>query len=152
MIINKHNTKENMDISVFRKVANVSNSGNIEVIAASFWDNTSVLEDVFGYHNPITEAIVLPQGWHDVGLYVSSQDGDFEAGQTLEIRLGRWNSGTPSWGQLQERDLCGITRPKRHIRGGVKIAPTEDDLAVGLQLIGGTAGTKDVVVEVQIFS
>lgn len=138
-----------MDITIMRSVANISGSGSLEVLASGFWGSADVIEDDFGYFHAASGSLLLPTGWHDIGLSAVSQDGDFVTTTTFEIRLGRFALGTPQWSQLQERDTAGVSAPKRTLRGAVKF-PSQDDLAIGVLLTGGTA--RDIVFEVQIFN
>src|SRR5687768_14742998 len=138
-----------MDITVMQAVANIAGSGSVEALGVGFWGSGDVIEDDFGYFDSASGSLLLPAGWHDVGVSVASQDGDFSVTTKLEVLLGRANGGTPSWGQWREMDLVGVARPRRTMRGAVKF-PVEDAMAIGLMHDSGTS--KDLVVQVQIFN
>lgn len=139
-----------MDISVFRQVAtNLSGNGSPNIFGMNSWPSSTVDEDDFGYWDSVSESILLPAGWHDIGVSVRSQDGDFASGTMLEILMGRYALGTPSWSNFIERDSAGIATPKRCLRAAVKFA-SQDYLAIGVAQNSGTG--KDIQLEVQIFN
>lgn len=138
-----------MNISQFRDVFSVSGASSLNTLGIGAWAGPSVLDDGLSVYDSVNDSIYLSAGWHDVGVSVQSQDGDFSAGDLFEVLVGRWASGTPTWSYFAERATAAVAAPKRTIRAAVKM-PSADHLAVGLR--HGNASARDLIVEVQVFN
>ena len=64
-----------MNISIFRTIPNCLANGNTNIFGANAWPSGSVIQDDFGYFDSVNDSILLPAGYHDIGVFACSKDG-----------------------------------------------------------------------------
>jgi hypothetical protein len=137
-----------MNITVLRATVNVGGSGTLDIIGDGFWTTGAIIQDDFSFYDNTDDNLLLPPGWHDIGVSVKAEDNDFISTSVLDVIIGRFNGAVPVWSQWRQRGQCGTSSPVKCARGAVYF-PSSDTLAIGLAQ--NTGNGKDVVLEVQVF-